>query len=544
MTRLEQTTPAARETIAAVASPPGRAPRAVVRLSGPGSRAVAERLLSLRDPVRGVHRVRVRHDAFGEGLPALALWMPEGRSFTGEDSLEVSCVGSPVVAEALVDALVESARSAGFDARRARGGEFAMRAHLAGRLAIDAAEGIAARIAATNDAELAAADEVAHGVYGLRAADLAARTAALLALVEAGIDFTDQDDVVAIDAEDFARRVAALASETRGLRGGDAGAGGRAVATVVLAGAPNAGKSALFNALVGAARVVSSPVRGTTRDAIRARISLGGAVQAELVDVAGIEISAAAGERQPAARGTQPAARKSQAAARKSQAAARESQAAAREPQAAARAIDPATHRFAADMQRQAAQWIGRADIVLRCTPAGAARIAVAPAGTATVEVATMCDLAPAAEDAIATSARTGVGIEALRAVLRERVQRDHALRGAQLAMILPRHAEFLARAAELLDEAGARGRGATPGEFESTPGEFESTPGEFGSTPRDFGSTPGATPPTPTRRALAAPEVAASLLRLALDALGEVSAPVHPDDVLGLVFSRFCIGK
>ena len=530
MTRLEQTTPAARETIAAVASPPGRAPRAVVRLSGPGSRAVAERLLSLRDPVRGVHRVRVRHDAFGEGLPALALWMPEGRSFTGEDSLEVSCVGSPVVAEALVDALVESARSAGFDARRARGGEFAMRAHLAGRLAIDAAEGIAARIAATNDAELAAADEVAHGVYGLRAADLAARTAALLALVEAGIDFTDQDDVVAIDAEDFARRVAALASETRGLRGGDAGAGGRAVATVVLAGAPNAGKSALFNALVGAARVVSSPVRGTTRDAIRARISLGGAIQAELVDVAGIEISAAAGERQPAARGTQPAARKSQAAAR--------------EPQAAARAIDPATHRFAADMQRQAAQWIGRADIVLRCTPAGAARIAVAPAGTATVEVATMCDLAPAAEDAIATSARTGVGIEALRAALRERVQRDHALRGAQLAMILPRHAEFLARAAELLDEAGARGRGATPREFESTPGEFGSTPREFGSTPGDFGSTPGATPPTPTRRALAAPEVAASLLRLALDALGEVSAPVHPDDVLGLVFSRFCIGK
>jgi tRNA U34 5-carboxymethylaminomethyl modifying GTPase MnmE/TrmE len=187
-------------------------------------------------------------------------------------------------------------------------------------------------------------------------------------------------------------------------------------------------------------------------------------------------------------------------------------------------------------MQRQAERWLARADVVVRCTPVGERPLALATTAPL-VEVVTMSDLvttndelaathgrapgegahaerhgstssvAAAHAASIATSARTGEGVERLREALREAVRADHALRGAQLASILPRHAESLAAAAAALDEAAAHARRAT-------------------------------------RSALDAPEVVASLLRGALDALGEVAAPVHPDEVLGLVFSRFCIGK
>ena len=176
-------------------------------------------------------------------------------------------------------------------------------------------------------------------------------------------------------------------------------------------------------------------------------------------------------------------------------------------------------------MQRQAERWLARADVVVRGTPGGAKALAIASPAPI-VEVATMCDLAhgegarqgsaaphgrsqpePASATVTRTSARTGEGIVRLREALRDAVRADHALRGAQLASILPRHAESLAAAAAALDEAASLARRAS-------------------------------------RPALAAPEVVASLLRSALDALGEVAAPVHPDEVLGLVFSRFCIGK
>jgi tRNA modification GTPase len=397
------------------------------------------------------------------------MWMEEGASFTGEESLELSCVGAPALLEAVAEALIDAARASGVEARWARPGEFAFRAHLAGRLSIDGAEAIAARIAATNDAEIAAADALARGATATRAAELLAGVAELLALVEAGIDFTDQDDVVAIAPRALAARAEELAAGCDAVRGTQASARTQAVPLVVLAGAPNAGKSTLFNALLGRARTVASAHAGTTRDAIVERLAVGAGLEVDLADLAGLEA----------------------------------------EGLGAAAADDV----IGAGMQRRARDMLRDADIVVRCTPRGEAVVAlpVACAGGEIVDVRTKCDVvrgAGAVAGALEVSGVTGAGLDALRAEIALRIRRDRALRQARLATILPRHDAAFALASAALRDVAARAHAC------SAAGR------------------------------LADVELVASLLRAGLDALGEVAGPMHPDDVLGLVFSRFCIGK
>lgn len=496
----------ARDTIVAVASPPGRGLRALIRVSGPAARDIARRALGSAPDTRGVSRVRLRvpaRDACGDcgdrgtsvervaqvargdcgdrgtsvgsvahvaqdpiECPAIAYWMEAPASFTGEDSLELACAGAPALVEAVAHGLIAHAVAAGHAARHALPGEFAWRAHLAGRLGLDEAEGLAARIAATSDAELAASAEVARGVYGARAAELCARTAELLARVEAGIDFTDQEDVVSIHASEVRARCEALATEIASMRGSGGGARAHAVPLVVLAGEPNAGKSSLFNAVLGRTRSVESALAGTTRDAVIARVALRGGIEIDLADLAGLE-------RVDTAR---------------------------------------APREIAEAMQRRAEEMLAVADLVVRCTPAGGARVTLARED-GIVEVATMCDrsgaVGGAPADAIATSARERAGISALKDELAARLRADRSMRRAQLASILPRHdAAFEAARAALADAAVLAEQGIVRGDR------------------------------------LHDPELAAGLLRAALDALGSVAGPVHPDDVLGLVFSRFCIGK
>ena len=479
--------PGVRETILAVASPSGRGLRGIVRVSGPGARAMARGALGLEPTARGVMRARLAIPADARdpevqpacACPVLAFWMESGASFTGEDSLEVACAGAPALLDLVGETLLSEARAAGYPARLAHRGEFAYRAFRSGRLGLEAAESIAARIAATNDAELAAAAELGRGALAARIGALVARLAETLALVEAGIDFTDQDDVVAIDATTLASRASALAAEAAALRGSMGARRSHAVPLVALGGAPNAGKSSLFNALVGRARSVTGALAGTTRDAILARVALAPGLEVDLADLAGLEPDAA-GARSDA-----------------------------RTPAGIAEA-----------MQRRAREILRVADIVVRCTPVGATRVAIDGDGHGDghgdgrriVEVATKCDdlVSPPPRNAIATSARTGVGLDALRAHLAERLRADQAQRRAELAAILPRHDAALAAAAAALCDAAALAS-------------------------RDAGA-----PPARVRD----PEFAASLLRAALDALGSIAGPVHPDDVLGLVFSRFCIGK
>lgn len=452
-----------RDTIVAVASPPGSGVRALVRVSGEGARAAARVILGIASPARGV--VRARAALAGKArCPVLAMWMDRGASFTGEDVLEISCVGSPALADALVAALIEGVRSEGLDARHAQAGEFSYRAFMSGRLTSDEAEAIAARIAATGDAELAAADELERGRTGERIASLVARVAELLALVEAGIDFTDQEDVVAIAPDPLARRADELAGECAELRGANASARAHAVPLVVLAGAPNAGKSTLFNALLGRPRSVASALAGTTRDAIVERVALGRGLVADLADLAGLDSDP--------------------------------------------RGASPAIH---AAMQRRAGEMLSAADIVVRCTERGAVPVGLAVTAEI-IDVTTKADISGSAAHesggTLAVSARTGEGVESLRAGIAKRIARDHALRRAQLATVLPRHDAAFAAASEGLSQAANHARACT------------------------------------ASGRLADVEIIASLLRSALDSLGEIAGPVHPDDVLGLIFSRFCVGK
>lgn len=448
-----------RETIVAVASPPGRGARGLVRASGPAARAMARGVLGVDPDRRGVFRARARVGADG-ACPVLAMWMDAGRSFTGEDSLEISCVGAPALLEALCAALVDAASREGLEARLARGGEFAYRAFSSGRIGADEAESLAARIAATSDAELDAADELARGETGARAAELVALVAELVALVEAGIDFTDQEDVVAIAPGALAARAEELSRACESLRGAQASDRSRAVPLVVLAGAPNAGKSTLFNALLGRERSVASAFAGTTRDVIVERVALGGSIEVDLADLAGLDADAGAAA--------------------------------------------PAIHER---MQAHARAVLAVADVVARCTPPGGARAPVETRGTM-IEVATMGDVAASPADGLTVSARTGAGVGALRDAIARAVRSDRAMRRASLAAVLPRHEAAFARAGAMLAEAAGQARAVPPD------------------------------------GRIADIELVASLLRSALDALGEIAGPVHPDDVLGLVFSRFCIGK
>lgn len=276
-----------RDTIIARSSAPGESSRALIRASGPAALALVEP----RPTRRGVARAVVRFAGRGSTLelPVIAMAMPGPTSFTGEDVLEVLVPGQPHLVDRLIDAW--AAREG---CRRARPGEFSARAFLAGRMSLEEAEGVAATIAAENDEELDAAATLRDGRAGRRHAALAAELVDLLALVEAGIDFTDQEDVVAIGSGPLATRLDAVLAliDAWGVAPGDAAAR-VTMPRVAIVGVPNAGKSTLFNALLGRERSVVSDEAGTTRDVIEEPLSLAhvrpGAGSVMLVDLAGLD---------------------------------------------------------------------------------------------------------------------------------------------------------------------------------------------------------------------------------------------------------------
>lgn len=304
---------AADDTIVAISSPPGRSLRGLVRISGPDTRQIIRGLTQSRHsasswpPQREMHagvlrvplnpnatggRIKTKNDESTEAseahLPALLTLFHGPRSYTGQDLAELQVPGHP----ALLDALLH--RCVDLGARLAEPGEFTFRAFVSGKLDLTQAEGVAATISATSDAQLHAAALLRAGRLGTAANDLAQDVATQLALVEAGIDFVDQDDVVPVTPAalhaGLSRIVAALDDLlSRSRSWGTVGA----LPRVVLWGLPSSGKSTLFNALLGRQRAVISPEPGTTRDALAEPLSLvddtGRTVEALLVDVAGLD---------------------------------------------------------------------------------------------------------------------------------------------------------------------------------------------------------------------------------------------------------------
>ncbi len=271
------------ETIAAISSDTsGR--RCIVRASGRDAFAVAGRLAG--DPwpgVRGVRAVLV-HLPVGS-MRTLAITMAGPHSATGEDIVEWLVPGG------VGGAMLEAVCAAG--ARPAEPGEFSMRAFLNGKVSLNEAEGVAASIAAVDADGLQAARHLREGRIGATCDRLQREILSALALVEAGIDFTEEEDVVPIEAPALRSRCEAWEQAIERLSDGaavtEASSG---LPRVVLWGPVNAGKSTLFNALLGRARAVASGESGTTRDALVERLRLrspaGAVVECELVDVPGL----------------------------------------------------------------------------------------------------------------------------------------------------------------------------------------------------------------------------------------------------------------
>ena len=274
-------------TIAAVATPPGAAERGVIRLSGPRAGELVRALARLERPLaaRGVYRGRLA-DGGGE-QPLVCLWMPGPHSYTREDVAELHLPGSPW----LVAAALERALALG--AEPAEPGEFTRRAFENGRIDLLEAEGVLELVEADSAAERRAGLALLGGGLGRRVEALREELAGLRALCEASLDF-DEDATGHVPVEELRaggeRALAALAEALAWERRREPLAG---LPRVVLAGPPNAGKSALFNALAEDARALESDLAGTTRDVLRALWRPCGA-SCLLVDTAGLDEALAA----------------------------------------------------------------------------------------------------------------------------------------------------------------------------------------------------------------------------------------------------------
>lgn len=277
------------DTIAAIASAPGGAARGIVRLSGPAAiDCLAPSFTSDRSPcLRAVRAAAIVAGQFDVGglcgrVPTLAYLWPTARSYTRQIAAELHIPGSPPILEAALGAVVRQG------ARIARPGEFTLRAFLAGRLDLTQAEAVLGVIDAESSAQLQTAlDQLAGGLAGPLNA-LRGELLDLLAHLEAGLDFVEEDiefispDELCRQLDDALRRVAALAAQMQSR--GEAGDQPR----VVLVGLPNAGKSSLLNALAGQPAALVSEIAGTTRDYVTRVVEFGG-IRSLLVDTAGIE---------------------------------------------------------------------------------------------------------------------------------------------------------------------------------------------------------------------------------------------------------------
>jgi tRNA modification GTPase len=448
------------DTIAAIASAPGGAARGIVRLSGPGVpgilhacfRAASGETRAADGPAAVSAGTIVVRGARGLELPADLYYWPTERSYTRQVAAEIHTLGSPP----LVAAALETVCAAG--ARLAEPGEFTLRAFLAGRIDLTQAEAVLGVIDARGEQEFQDALAQLAGGLARPLGRLRDALVELLADLEAGLDFADED-ILFVTRDEIGRQLdqaAELVDRTHAQlaqrRRSDQ------LRQVVLVGWPNVGKSSLFNALAPGGDALVADTPGTTRDYLTATLMLGG-WGCQLIDTAGHDPGARAGE------------------------------------------IDHAAGQLASAQSRTC-------DVRLLCLdatrpPNAWEQAALARATPERLVVWTKCDqpldvdLPPGA---IATSARTGTGLDELRRQLAESLADIEPSESAGLTA--QRCDESLRAASRTLERARALNATA------------------------------------------AGDELVAAELRTALGELGKVAGVVYTDDILDRVFSRFCIGK
>lgn len=281
------------DTIVAIATPAGRGALGVVRVSGPDAQAVAMSIVGRSRPLTARHATLARfRSVAADGAPAAAgvadhvivIYFPAPHSYTGEHVVEMTAHGSPVVLRAIVEAAVRAG------ARLAEPGEFSLRAFLHGKIDLVQAEAVADLIEAVTPLQARTAFDQLDGTLTERISAVEATLFDLMARLEASLDFPEEGYHF-VDPDGVCRELRAVRDMLRALLG-DA-ARGRLVregARVAIVGAPNVGKSSLFNALLNANRAIVSPVPGTTRDLLTERLDLRG-LSLGLVDTAGVHES-------------------------------------------------------------------------------------------------------------------------------------------------------------------------------------------------------------------------------------------------------------
>ena len=443
-------------TIAAIATPPGRGGIGIVRLSGPLTRRIAEAMLG--------QLPRSRHATFANFLDAsgqaldqgLALFFPAPHSFTGEDVLELHGHGGPVVLDMLL------ARALELGARLARPGEFSERAFLNGKLDLAQAEAVADLIEAGSESAARSALRSLGGEFSKRVHALVEGLTRLRLYVEAAIDFPEEEidflanERVTQELDVLTQDIGKLLASTRqGVLLHDG-------MTVVLAGAPNAGKSSLLNALAQTETAIVSPIPGTTRDVLRERINIDG-MPLHIVDTAGLR---------------------------------------------------EARDEIESEGIRRARAQMERADrvlLVLDDSAHGALPAEVlqhVPAGLPRSVIRNKIDLTgrtpgvtkTSNETEIALSAKTGEGLDDLRRHLKKCMGFQPVGEGTFIAR--RRHLDAIRRAQACLVQGKAQLKESRAG------------------------------------------ELLAEELRLAQQALSEITGEFTPEDLLGRIFSSFCIGK
>ena len=442
------------DTIAAIATAPGRAGIGVVRVSGSRLGELIQNICGKGLFARTATLCEFNDSEGGLIDKGLALYFPAPRSYTGEDVLELQGHGGPVLLQRLLRCCLA------LGARVAEPGEFTKRAYLNGKMDLAQAEGVADLIDAATEQAARCANRSVNGEFSIIINKIGKQIIELRALTEAMLDFPEEE----IDAgtrDDQGHRMRAIQEcLSRLLEASDQGSLLREGALVVLAGQPNAGKSSLLNRLAGEDVAIVTEIPGTTRDAIRQSINLFG-VPVYLIDTAGLRESSDPVERAGIER----------------------TWAAIEKADLAVLVIDSTKGESADDR----------------------AILARLPKGLPCLRAYNKCDLTGNAAgrarqgnyDTIALSAKTGAGMDALRSAMAEAIGWRGEAEGVFMARA--RHLEALHSAQSALAQAESEMR----------------------------------------RQELFAEE-----LREAHEALMSITGEVTADDLLGEIFSRFCIGK
>lgn len=455
------------DTIAALASAPGGAARGILRISGTGTAAALQMLIPdfATSPLAGIRRaesapIEIHTPSIRTPIPGRVYWWPTKRSYTGEPLAELHLPGSTPLLEAVLGDLLQSSTGV----RGARPGEFTLRAFLAGRMDLLQAEAVLGVIDAHDHRELETALSQLGGGLSGQLGKLRHDLIELLADLEAGLDFIEEDIEFVSRAELTARvAVARHVVESLCEQAADR-LQSRWRPRIVLAGLPNAGKSTLFNQLCGTDAAIVSEIEGTTRDFLIRPVSWQG-LDFDLIDTAGWEAT---------------------------------------------------IEGIAAAAQWQRADQTSRADLLLWCTAADLGEderdaeeqlwLALADGPIPAIRLLTKADLTgtpSAVPEALAVSIQSARGLPELAARLTQTLT-SSAARGPQwLGMTAARCRETLSATAAALARA------------------------------EDVASQP-----------TAGDELLAVELRDALDGLGQILGVVYSDDLLGRIFSKFCIGK